>query len=136
MQYRAEMKSLRTKVLLVLGVLIVSFHAVGAPESCTPSAAQTLLAAAAEQNIVVLHDDFTAYRTGIWMGVIGAEAEYHYLPQTARIGNWGVSTYRSEPESQRAWRIEESDGHRVLAITLACVGVFAAVIILWTQAVG
>ena len=70
----------------------------------------------APQGAVVLHDDFTAYATGIWMGVVGAEAEYHYVPQSGRIGNWAVSTYRSEPESQRAWRIEEWDGRRVLAM--------------------
>jgi rhamnogalacturonan endolyase len=74
------------------------------------------LPAAGEQGIVVLHDDFTSYPSGIWMGAVGAEAEYHYLPQTSRIGNWAVSTYRSEPESQRAWRVEEWDGHRTLAM--------------------
>jgi len=78
------------------------------------------IAALAEEghgkNIVVLSDDFSTYSTGIWLGTVGAEAEYHYLPQTAPVGNWCVSTYRSEPESQRAWRIEDWDGHRVLAM--------------------
>ncbi|MFA6242219.1 MAG: family 16 glycoside hydrolase, partial [Candidatus Hydrogenedentales bacterium] len=68
------------------------------------------------ENDIVLHDDFSTYSSGIWMGVIGAEAEYHYFPQTAPVGNWCVSTYRSEPESQRAWRIEEWEGRRVLAM--------------------
>jgi len=74
------------------------------------------LPAAGKQDVVVLHDDFTAYPSGTWMGTVGAEAEYHYLPQIARVGNWAVSTYRSEPESQRAWRIEEWDGRHVLAM--------------------
>ncbi len=78
----------------------------------------TMRSAAAE-DVVVLHDDFSSYSTGIWMGVMGAEAEYHYLPQTAPVGPWSVSTYRSEPESQRAWRIEEWEGRRVLAMEYA-----------------
>jgi len=71
---------------------------------------------AASEKAVVLSDDFSTYSTGIWLGAVGAEAEYHYLPQTSPVGNWCVSTYRSEPESQRAWRIEDWDGHRVLAM--------------------
>ncbi len=74
------------------------------------------LRVAGQQDTVLLHDDFSEYPSGIWMGAVGAEAEYHYFPQTSRIGHWAVSTYRSEPASQRAWRIEEWDGRRVLAM--------------------
>ena len=42
-------------------------------------------------------------------GVIGAEAEYHYFPETAPHGNWEVSCFRSEA-SQRAWRVIREDG--------------------------
>lgn len=42
-------------------------------------------------------------------GVIGAEAEYHFVPATAPRGNWEVSCFRSEA-SQRAWRVLREDG--------------------------
>ena len=42
-------------------------------------------------------------------GVIGAEVEYHYFPETAPQGNWEVSCFRSEA-SQRAWRVMREDG--------------------------
>jgi hypothetical protein len=41
--------------------------------------------------------------------VIGAEAEYHYVPKTGRQGNWEVSCFRSEA-SQRAWRVIREGG--------------------------
>lgn len=69
-----------------------------------------------DRTVVVFQDDFSQYASGVWMGVVGAEAEYHYLPEVSPVGNWAVSAYRSEPESQRAWRIEEWDGDRVLAV--------------------
>ncbi len=59
---------------------------------------------------IVFHDDFSAMEVGmVSAGVIGAEAEYHYFPQTAQHGNWQVSCYRSEA-SQRAWRVIREDG--------------------------
>lgn len=87
------------RIGLLVGVLLVLPWVVGAAE-----------------DVVVFQDDFSSYASGIWMGAIGAEAEYHYLPQTAPVGNWCVSTYRSEPESQRAWRIEGWGGQRMLAM--------------------
>ena len=59
---------------------------------------------------IVFHDDFSAMEVGmVSAGVIGAEAEYHYFPETAPHGNWEVSCFRSEA-SQRAWRVIREDG--------------------------
>jgi rhamnogalacturonan endolyase len=59
---------------------------------------------------VVFHDDFSAMKVGmVSAGVIGAEAEYHYYPETAPHGNWEASCFRSEG-SQRAWRVVRQDG--------------------------
>jgi len=67
--------------------------------------------------VVLLEDDFSSYPPGVLFSVVGAHAEYHYLPETAPKGFWSVSTYRSEPASQRAWKAMTSDGHRVMAQT-------------------
>ena len=59
---------------------------------------------------VVFHDDFSALKIEMLSaGVIGAEAEYHYVPKTGRQGNWEISCFRSEA-SQRAWRVIRQDG--------------------------
>jgi len=63
---------------------------------------------------VLLQDDFSALRIGMFSsGVIGAHAEYHYLPQLAPKGNWVVSCFRSDG-SQRAWRVLGEDGARMM----------------------
>jgi len=47
-------------------------------------------------------------------GVIGAQAEYHFLPAVAQKGNWQVSCFRSD-ESQRCWRvIADGDGGQAM----------------------
>jgi len=63
---------------------------------------------------VLLDDDFSGYRTGIVLGVVGAHAEYHYLPECAPKGNWAVSTFTSSPGSQRAWRVCRDSGRPVM----------------------
>jgi len=86
------------------------------------SAALVLCAAAAlavprsqpAGSVVLLYDDFSGLRTGPLLGVVGAHAEYHYLPECAPKGNWAVSTYTSSPESQRAWRVCREDGRPVM----------------------
>ena len=65
----------------------------------------------------LLDEDFRGFRSGVWLGVVDAHAEYHYLPETAPKGNWSVSTFRSTIPSQRAWRVMSHDGQRVLAQT-------------------
>ena len=70
----------------------------------------TIALAGAEPGEVVFQDDFSAMNVGmISAGVIGAEVEYHYFPQTAPHGNWEVSCFRSDA-SQRAWWVLRENG--------------------------
>ncbi|BET68834.1 hypothetical protein ASA1KI_37520 [Opitutales bacterium ASA1] len=65
---------------------------------------------AAAASHVLLHDDFSAYPPRMFSaGVVGAQAEYHFVPGVAQQGNWQVSTFRS-PESQRAWHVVRHEG--------------------------
>ncbi|MDZ7262634.1 MAG: hypothetical protein ONB05_11085, partial [candidate division KSB1 bacterium] len=61
---------------------------------------------------VLLDEDFRGLKPGMFSsGVVGAHAEYHYIPATAPRGHWVVSCFQSEG-SQRAWRvIGENDAH-------------------------
>ena len=46
--------------------------------------------------VILLDDDFSGLAPGMFSpGVVGARAEYHYLPALAPKGNWVVSTFRS-----------------------------------------
>lgn len=65
---------------------------------------------AADETSILLDDDFSAYRPGQFFSVVGPHTEYHYLPDAAPKGNWVVSTFRSDSDSQRAWRVIEVDG--------------------------
>lgn len=73
--------------------------------------------AVAGEPAVLLDDDFASYRSGVWLGVVDAHAEYHYLHETAPHGPWSVSTFRSTIPFQRAWRIFSDQGSRVLSQT-------------------
>jgi len=65
-------------------------------------------------SVTLLTDDFHALKVGMFSaGVVGAHAEYHYLPETAPKGNWVVSCFRSDG-SQRAWRVLIEDGAHVM----------------------
>lgn len=67
-------------------------------------------AAEAGSPVILLDDDFSRLAPGMFSpGVVGAHAEYHYLPALAPKGNWVVSTFLSEG-SQRAWRVVHEDG--------------------------
>lgn len=55
-------------------------------------------------------DDFAGFRPGLLSSVVGAHTEYHYLSEAAPRGPWSISTFRSNPGSQRAWRAIEHDG--------------------------
>jgi rhamnogalacturonan endolyase len=56
-------------------------------------------------SVVLFDDDFGGLRTGPFFSVVGAHAEYHYLPECDPKGGWAVSTFTSDPGSQRAWRV-------------------------------
>jgi hypothetical protein len=71
-------------------------------------------AASAGESAVLLNDDYRAMTPGmISSDVIGARSEYHYLPATAPKGNWVVSAFLT-PASQRAWRLIEENGERLI----------------------
>jgi rhamnogalacturonan endolyase len=81
---------------------------------CALLLAAGLGAAPIGRSAVLLDDDYRAMAPGmISAGVIGAHAEYHYLPETAPKGNWVVSAFLT-PASQRAWRLIEENGERLI----------------------
>ncbi|MCU0914236.1 MAG: hypothetical protein MUC88_06725 [Planctomycetes bacterium] len=61
----------------------------------------------------LLKDDFRGLRFGLIFDVVGAHTEYHYLREVAPQGNWAVSAFKSDG-SQRAWRLMEEEGTRVM----------------------
>ncbi|MHC4324456.1 MAG: hypothetical protein ACYSUX_09305, partial [Planctomycetota bacterium] len=68
---------------------------------------------------VLLDDDFSGLRPGMFSaGVIGAHAEYHYVPETAPKGNWVVSCFTSGTPEQRAWWVTAEDGEAMLSQTI------------------
>jgi len=74
------------------------------------SLSASLLHSPAADTETIFYDDFSAMKVAmVSAGVVGAEAEYHYLPATAAQGKWEVSCFRSE-ESQRAWRVIRDNG--------------------------
>ncbi len=73
--------------------------------------------ASASSEIVLLEEDFASYSSGAFFSVVGAHAEYHYLPETAPKGAWAVSAYTSDPLSQLAWKVFDHEGIRVMAQT-------------------
>ena len=64
---------------------------------------------------VLLDDDFSDLAPRMFSsGVVGAQAEYHFLPAVAQNGNWQVSCFRSD-QSQRCWRvIADDDGGQAM----------------------
>jgi hypothetical protein len=68
---------------------------------------------AEERPGVLLDDDFSDIRTGLLMNTVGAHTEYHYLSEAAPKGKWAVSAFKSYG-SQRAWRLIEENGKRVM----------------------
>ncbi|MEO6182728.1 MAG: hypothetical protein ABIP71_06455, partial [Verrucomicrobiota bacterium] len=71
----------------------------------------------ASNSVVLFEDGFGELRSGSLGSVLGAHAEYHYLPETGPKGNWAISTFSSSGLSQRAWRAAQRDGKPVLLQT-------------------
>ena len=63
---------------------------------------------------VLLEDDFGGLKSGMFSSAVGAHTEYHYLPEAAPRGNWAVSCFYTDPDSQRAWRVERRDGRAAM----------------------
>ena len=61
---------------------------------------------AGDDSKTLLEEDFSGLSPGMFSpGVVGAHAEYHYLRETAPKGNWAVSCFTTNSDSQRAWRV-------------------------------
>ena len=71
----------------------------------------------AADSVLLFEDGFGDFRSGSLGSVLGAHAEYHYLPETGPKGNWAISTFSSSGLSQRAWRAARHDGKPVLLQT-------------------
>ncbi|MDZ4860340.1 MAG: hypothetical protein SGI88_15290 [Candidatus Hydrogenedentes bacterium] len=65
-------------------------------------------------DVVLLENSFDSYPAGPILGVVGAHAEYHYLPESTPRGAWAVSTYRSDAATQLAWRAIRVEGKSAL----------------------
>lgn len=63
---------------------------------------------------ILFQDGFSELRAGLFSSVVGAHTEYHYLPEAAPKGAWAVSCFSTDTESQRAWRVIEEDGKRLM----------------------
>jgi rhamnogalacturonan endolyase len=68
-------------------------------------------------SVVLLEDDFSNMPPGALSRVVGAHTEYHFLPEAAPIGQWAISTFRSDIGSQLAWKAFQDEGEAVLAQT-------------------
>ena len=81
---------------------------------CSGIAASVAGEAPPGDSAILLDDDFRDQKVEMFSpGVIGAHAEYHYLPEIAPKGNWVVSCFRSDG-SQRAWRVLLENGAHVM----------------------
>jgi hypothetical protein len=58
----------------------------------------------------VFEEDFSGFRSGLVGSVVGAHTEYHYLSEAGPKGAWHISTFTSDPTSQRAWRVIKPSG--------------------------
>jgi rhamnogalacturonan endolyase len=66
---------------------------------------------------ILLDDDFTGLPHGKLSAEVGPHTEYHFLSEAAPKGNWSVSTFASELNSQRAWAVRGFDDERVVVQT-------------------
>ena len=80
---------------------------------CVITSAASTYANADAYTAELLKDDFLGLHYGLIFDVVGAHTEYHYLREAAPQGNWAVSAFKSDG-SQRAWRLIEEDGARVM----------------------
>jgi rhamnogalacturonan endolyase len=66
--------------------------------------------------VVVLDDDFHHYRSGNWLGDVGAHLEYHYLHEIDPHGPWYISAFR-DLGSQLGWKVIDDGERKSLAQT-------------------
>ncbi len=73
--------------------------------------------AASQKSVLLFEDGFGQLRSGSLGSVLGAHAEYHYLPETGPKGNWFITTFSSSGASQHAWRGARHNDNPVLLQT-------------------
>jgi rhamnogalacturonan endolyase len=66
------------------------------------------------KNIVLLNEDFSNIKSGQYSVHVGAHTEYHFLAEAAPKGIWAVSAFRSNVESQLAWKVFKVDGQKMM----------------------
>ena len=78
-----------------------------------------LLAFSPKENYseTLLSDDFSQHPSGLLSTSEGAHTEYHFLPGLVPRGNWQVSSFYHDKESERAWRVMTHEGQKVMAQT-------------------
>jgi len=68
-------------------------------------------------SVVLFEDGFAQMRSGSLGSVVGAHAEYHYLPEVAPKNGWSVTAFSSSAYWQRAWRVGRHNDRSVLLQT-------------------
>lgn len=71
-------------------------------------------ASAQNDSVLLFEDRFGDLRSGSLGSVVGAHAEYHYLPETAAKGNWAITAFSSSYQWQKAWRGARHNGKPAL----------------------
>lgn len=85
--------------------------------TCTSLALCFVWTVLSKEDVILLDEDFRQFTAGNFFSVVGAHAEYHYLPETAPKKGWVVSAYTSDPASQLAWKVVDYQGERVMMQT-------------------
>ena len=75
------------------------------------------LAASESGMAILLDDNFSGQKVGMFSTFVKAHTEYHYRPDAAPKGPWQVSTAEGEVGSQRAWWILHQNGRKQMAQT-------------------
>lgn len=60
----------------------------------------------------LLIDDFDELTSGDMFNDVGAHTEYHYLKQTAPIGNWALTSFRNE--TQNSWSVQRDGDDKII----------------------
>ena len=68
-----------------------------------------------DYSAVLLQDDFSQLPSGLISTSEGAHTEYHFLPGLIPRGNWQVSSFYHDKDSERAWRVMTHEGKKVMA---------------------
>ena len=87
----------------------LSFRHVGSLWGCLLSLLVCAVSTKGDE-VVLLQDDFSGLKSGMFSQVLGAHTEYHYVPEAVPRGNWAISCFGTGIPPQRAWRVWRADG--------------------------